>query len=567
MTKLNNKIELLAPARDLEVGCAAINAGADAVYIGGELFSARNAAANPTADIAKLCNYAHRFGAKVFLAMNTTLDNEKELKQAEKLALQTIDAGIDAIIFQDPRVLDMKLPVELHASTQTAIRTPQRALELQQAGVKRIVLERNLSIDQIRAITSAVGVEIEAFVHGAICVGNSGVCYLSEHLCGRSGNRGECAQPCRSRYDLVDSQGEIVLRNQTLLNVKDLCLADRLQELLDAGVTSLKIEGRLKDQSYITNIVSHYNSILKGMKTERCSWGESRPVGFVPNPSHSFNRGFTEWFFDGAPKASQRASAAQEYVGTVTRVGQTFVEIKTSGVELQNGDGLCYLDDNGEAQGVRINRVEGKRLHLRGDRGLSVGMRLYRNHREKFSPQAVRTIPATITLSQSEKGEYLLFATTPQGIKAAIKTEGDIPLAQNTKRAKSMITEGLSKGGGTIFTIEQVRVECTAIPFLSSAQINALRREVLTRLEEECSLRMQRYRQSIDKEPFEYSSKGVTALANDSLMTTPYCILRENGLCLKNQRGFRPPFHLRNNGKEIALEFDCKNCTMRLKSI
>ncbi len=561
-------VELLAPARDYGVGRAAIDAGADAVYIGAERFSARGSAANSLAEIEKLCTYAHLYGVRVFLALNTLLHAD-EIAAAKELALGAIAAGVDAIIFQDPAVLDMELPVELHASTQTAIRSVERALELQRAGATRIVLERGLTLEQIREICEAVEVEVEVFVHGAICVGNSGECYLSEHLCGRSGNRGECAQSCRNRYDLLGADGEVILSDQTLLGVKDLSLAEQLTELIDAGVHSLKIEGRLKDENYITNVVSYYNSKLREMGVKRSSWGVSEPIGFTPNPNRTFNRGFTQWFLGGTPNKSQRAAAAEELVGEVSRVGQSFVEIRSSGVELHNGDGLCYTLPSGETKGIRLNRVEGSRLHLRGDGGLSVGAKLYRNHCEKFSPKAARHLEATISMWHDGQNCYLS-ASTPEGCKTRITIDSDTPTAKNLERARAMLSEGLGKSGGTIFRVQSVRIECAdAVPFLSSAQINALRRALLEELETQYQRKWGSGKKNRDAKGLLHkaSSAGVSPLSRSTLMSTPYCILRESGLCLQEQRDYRPPFYLHNNGRKIALEFDCARCQMHLKAL
>lgn len=559
-------IELLAPAANFEVAVAAIQAGADAIYIGANRFSARSAAGNSIEEIAQLCRYAKPFGVKIYLALNTLLRSEDELRDAESLAREAIDVGIDGIIFQDVRLLDMGLPIEMHASTQTAQFTVERALEFQRAGVTRVVLERGLSIDEVREISSSVDVELEVFVHGAICVGYSGICYLSEHLAGRSGNRGECAQPCRGRYNLIDGRGNIVIRDEALLSPRDLNLSARLGELIDAGVTSLKIEGRLKDKDYVANVVAHYNKILRGMGVQRQSWGRSEAL-FTPDVRMSFNRGFTEWFFDGTysgerevKRLAQSAEVAGEYIGEVRKVARDFVEVELeSDIVISNGDGLSYRDEELRVQGVRVNRAEGARLYMLSTEGLSVGLRLYRNSRVGWVPRSLRAISTTIKFSECEDF-YRVEAVGELGVTSHITISKDsVEVAQNSERAAESLRSGLSKSGGTIFKIESVEINCASVPFMRASEVNALRRKLLQLLEDNyTALSLQR-----NIKGNRTSSRGVDNPHPEALMTTRYCILREKGLCLKESH-LPQPLYLLNNHVKVFLRFDCKACMMEL---
>lgn len=556
----NNIIELLAPAGNADIGRAAIDAGADAVYIGGELFSARAAAGNSIEQIESLCRYAHQFGAKVYLALNTLLDDQQEVEAAEKLALAAIEAGIDAIIFQDVRILDMGLPIEMHASTQTFNRTVERVQQLEQAGCSRVVLERALSIDEIRAIAQATNIEIEVFIHGAICVAYSGICTLSEHLAGRSGNRGQCAQPCRSRYDLVDADELIVIGNKTLLSPRDMNLSARIAELVQAGVRSLKIEGRLKEKEYVQNTVSHYDNILHGLGVRRPSYGRSEHQ-FTPDPRLSFNRGFTEWFADGVSKTPRSCTSAKppgEPIGRVIARDERTITVKLNhGLSINNGDGICFSAASAtgnEIKGVRVNRAEGNRLHLLSTESIAVGAELYRNSSITFNPSSTRQIEIDISIDNQS-----ITATDDYGHTSRVAMPKTTEIAQNADRAIEMLRSGLSKTGGTIFSARAVEITCDPAPFLASAEINALRRKLLDQLQIECSTRP-----SITSK--KTTSEGLSNNANpEFLMRSRFCILRENDMCLKTTK-LNLPLRLRNNNRVIDLKFDCANCEMFLLS-
>lgn len=422
-------LELLASARNADIGIAAIDCGADAVYIAGPAFGARQAAGNSMEDIRRLTEYAHRFGARIFLTLNTILfDNE--LAEAERLLAEAKDAGVDAIIAQDLAVWELTdLPV--HASTQCAIRTPEKARLYEGIGASRLVLEREMSLDQIRAIRSSVNCELEFFVHGALCVCYSGQCYMSERIAGRSANRGECIQACRSLYDLVDEDGNVLVRNKALLSLKDYNLKDRLKDLAEAGICSFKIEGRLKNISYVRNVVRAYSLALDELvaanpgKYRRVSFGRSEG-GFTPDLAKTFNRGYTQLFLDGKRSGNWSSMDAPksigEEVGTVVSIApmrQNFsngkrpseenititLRMKNPGDRLQNGDGFSFLSKGrGEIVGFRGDVCQGNRITCRNVTGLYPGAKLYRNLSNAFEKELesnlpVRTIPVSVDIS------------------------------------------------------------------------------------------------------------------------------------------------------------------------
>lgn len=422
-------LELLAPARNMDIGIAAIDCGADAVYIAGPAFGARQAAGNSMEDIRRLTEYAHRFGVRIFLTLNTILfDNE--LAEAERLLAEAKDAGVDAIIAQDLAVWELTdLPV--HASTQCAIRTPEKARLYEGIGASRLVLEREMSLDQIRAIRSSVNCELEFFVHGALCVCYSGQCYMSERIAGRSANRGECIQACRSLYDLVDGSGNVLVRNKALLSLKDYNLKDRLQDLAEAGICSFKIEGRLKNISYVRNVVRAYSLVLDELvaanpeKLRRVSFGRSEG-GFTPDLAKTFNRGYTQLFLDGKRSGNWSSMDAPksigEEIGTVVSIApmrQNFsndkrpseenititLRMKNPGDRLQNGDGFSFLSKGrGEIVGFRGDVCQGNRITCRNVTGLYPGAKLYRNlsnafEKELNSDLPVRRISVSVDIS------------------------------------------------------------------------------------------------------------------------------------------------------------------------
>lgn len=535
-------LELLAPARNADIGIAAIDCGADAVYIAGPAFGARQAAGNSMEDIRRLTEYAHRFGARIFLTLNTILfDNE--LAEAERLLAEAKDAGVDAIIAQDLAVWELTdLPV--HASTQCAIRTPEKARLYEGIGASRLVLEREMSLDQIRAIRSSVNCELEFFVHGALCVCYSGQCYMSERIAGRSANRGECIQACRSLYDLVDGSGNVLVRNKALLSLKDYNLKDRLKDLAEAGICSFKIEGRLKNISYVRNVVRAYSLALDELvaanpeKLRRVSFGRSEG-GFTPDLAKTFNRGYTQLFLDGKRSGNWSSMDAPksigEEVGTVVsiapmrqnysngkRLSEEYVTItvrtKNPDDRLQNGDGFSFLSKGrGEIVGFRGDVCQGNRITCRNVTGLYPGAKLYRNLSNAFEKELesnlpVRTIPVSVDISaivvpvtstssgtEEDRSPSLpkrlseptyslkINAVSQDGRSVKLEREAGHNAAENPERMRGMFATQISKATGIYsFTLRSLEVETPdgSLPFLPTSALNAIRRDLAAALEE-----------------------------------------------------------------------------------
>lgn len=535
-------LELLAPARNMDIGIAAIDCGADAVYIAGPAFGARQAAGNSMEDIRRLTEYAHRFGARIFLTLNTILfDNE--LAEAEKLLAEAKDAGVDAIIAQDLAVWELTdLPV--HASTQCAIRTPEKARLYEGIGASRLVLEREMSLDQIRAIRSSVNCELEFFVHGALCVCYSGQCYMSERIAGRSANRGECIQACRSLYDLVDGSGNVLVRNKALLSLKDYNLKDRLKDLAEAGICSFKIEGRLKNISYVRNVVRAYSLALDELvaanpeKLRRVSFGRSEG-GFTPDLAKTFNRGYTQLFLDGKRSGNWSSMDAPksigEEVGTVVSIApmrQNFsngkrpseenititLRMKNPGDRLQNGDGFSFLSKGrGEIVGFRGDVCQGNRITCRNVTGLYPGAKLYRNLSNAFEKELesnlpVRTIPVSVDISaivvpvtstssgtEEDRSPSLpkrlseptyslkINAVSQDGRSVKLEREAGHNAAENPERMRGMFATQISKATGIYsFTLRSLEVETPdgSLPFLPTSALNTIRRDLAAALEE-----------------------------------------------------------------------------------
>lgn len=535
-------LELLAPARNADIGIAAIDCGADAVYIAGPAFGARQAAGNSMEDIRRLTEYAHRFGARIFLTLNTILfDNE--LAEAERLLAEAKDAGVDAIIAQDLAVWELTdLPV--HASTQCAIRTPEKARLYEGIGASRLVLEREMSLDQIRAIRASVDCELEFFVHGALCVCYSGQCYMSERIAGRSANRGECIQACRSLYDLVDGSGNVLVRNKALLSLKDYNLKDRLKDLAEAGICSFKIEGRLKNISYVRNVVRAYSLALDELvaanpgKYRRVSFGRSEG-GFTPDLAKTFNRGYTQLFLDGKRSGNWSSMDAPksigEEVGTVVSIApmrQNFsngkrpseenititLRMKNPGDRLRNGDGFSFLSKGrGEIVGFRGDVCQGNRITCRNVTGLYPGAKLYRNLSNAFEKELesnlpVRTIPVSVDISvivvpvtstspgtEEDRSQSLpkrlseptyslkINAVSQDGRSVKLEREAGHNAAENPERMRGMFATQISKATGIYsFTLRSLEVETPdgSLPFLPTSALNAIRRDLAAALEE-----------------------------------------------------------------------------------
>ena len=616
------QLELLAPARDLQVGIAAIDCGADAVYIAGPQFGARQAAGNTIEDIRQLCAYAHKFGARIFVALNTILYDD-ELEAAYRQMLDVQGAGVDALIIQDMGIIEMvkkgigdirkDFHIPLHASTQCAIRTPEHAAFLEGLGFSRLILERELSLEQIRDIRNAVSCELEFFVHGALCVCYSGQCYLSEKIAGRSANRGACIQACRSRYDLVDASGKVLVRDKALLSLKDYNLRNRIEELAEAGITSFKIEGRLKNVSYVKNVVRDYSLALdeivdrKPETYERGSFGKISG-GFVPDTAKTFNRGYTELYLDGRRgkwAAMDAAKSMGEEIGEVTTVGRGIVTVRPvrKDIMLNNGDGFSFVAKDGSVSGFRGDVCDGFTIKGMLPSDIRKGVRLYRNINAAFEKElernaCIRLIPARITIEILQGNgvwNILAKAVSEDGREVALHFETEGQTANNKERMLDMMRGQLSKNTGIYsFMVASVSYE-SELPFASTSFLNSIRRCLAEKLDSipcnsknlllrdirkidykgmDIPQKKTTYKNNISNHlsEFIYRSCGtehmepayeLSPIRSAELMRTRYCIRYELGICpkfhgCKNQRSL----FLLNNGQRFALHFDCRVCEM-----
>ncbi|MBQ4278818.1 MAG: U32 family peptidase [Rikenellaceae bacterium] len=596
-------LELLAPARDYVCGVAAVDFGADALYIGGPKFGARQAATNTAEAIARLVEYAHTYGVRVYVALNT-LVFDHELAEAGRVAREMCACGADALIVQDMAYTRMDLPrdVELHASTQTCNTTPGGAAFLASSGFSRVILERGLTLDQIRAIRAATDVELEAFVHGAICVAYSGRCYMSRTLSARSGNRGDCMQACRLPYDLLDASGRPVVRGKHLLSVRDLNLSDRLGVLADAGVCSFKIEGRLKEIGYVKNVTAAYRRALDRViadrpQLRRGSAGETA-FDFGPSLEKSFTRGFTHYFLDG--KRSGVASfdtpkAVGDLIGTVKNIARDHFMIDRAGV-LHNGDGLCFAGPGGELSGTNVNRAEGVRVWPNRMEGIRPGTAVYRNYDHAFNVQLdrSRTVRKIAVCGELVMGgaELRLRLTDSDGTVAEASVAGPFAEADQPGRALDTLRRNCTKTGDTPFVIRELTVTGQPVRFVPAAAANTLRREALDRLKQaRLAAHSRRPRRAEDPArpyPFLddaaylnvtnrlsaqfYRDHGVASpgiapdlrrdLAGETVMTMSYCLRRELGECLRERPSLRGDLCLRHGQHLYDLRFDCGRCEM-----
>ena len=538
---LPHQIELLSPARDADIGIEAVNHGADAIYIGGPSFGARTSADNRVQDIARVARHAHRFGSRVYVTMNTILRDD-ELEGARKLAWQLYDAGVDALIVQDMGLLEIDLPpIQLHASTQTDIRTPEKARFLQDAGLSKLVLARELTLPQIATIRDALDAErcqIEFFIHGALCVAYSGQCYVSHAHTGRSANRGDCSQACRLPYEVKDSQGRIVAHDKHVLSMKDNNQSDNLRELIDAGARSFKIEGRYKDMGYVKNITAHYRVLFDQILEERPELGRASSgrctFGFTPDPGQNFNREFTDYFVQGRQEdigAFDTPKNPGRPIGWVTKVGPNFVELETDdpATVVHNGDGLCYLDLHKELVGLQINRSEPAGTQgqwrvfpkdaIEGLRHLKRGTVVNRNRdvdwvRTLEKKSADRRIGVWLRLDDSAEG-LTLTATDEDGHCAAATLPGPLERANDAAQADARLREGLARLGETVFEPIDVSLQLSQPWFVPASLLNPLRRDAIAALEAARASAWQRLPRATPVEPpVAYPEDTLTYLAN-----------------------------------------------------
>ena len=607
--KEGRTIELLAPAKNLECGIEAIKHGADAVYIGAGRFGARQAAGNSVEDIARLAGFAHFYGAKVYVTVNTIL-KDSELTDAEKLIWQLYEAGADALLVQDMAVLRMKLPpIALHASTQCDVRSADKVRFLADCGFTRVVLARELSLAEITEIHKACpDVELECFVHGALCVSYSGQCYASQYCFGRSANRGECAQFCRLKFDLVDSDGNILIAGKHLLSLRDMNRMAYLEELMDAGVCSFKIEGRLKDVQYVKNVSAAYSQAIEKVLVRRrefvrASSGNSVPH-FTPDVNRSFNRGFTDYFLHGRTDdiySFGTPKSIGEKMGPVKEVGRGW--IKVSGFKaFHNGDGICFFNRAGELEGYRVNRVEGNRvfLFLEGADmpSITAGTELYRNYDLEFEKvlsreSATRKIGVDILFEEIPSG-YQVTVTDEDGLSATSSVEWKKEDARTPQ--EDNIRTQLSKLGGTRFEASDVEIQMEGERFIPSSLLSDLRRQATDGLER---VRLESYVLPMAGTPVEpqypvneltylgnvmnaqartfYQDHGVTKIDDAFEKTQPdsatvmfcrHCIKNALGICPKNHKkeiNIQEPLWLvSQDGRRFRLKFDCAKCQMEI---
>lgn len=604
--KKQRPIELLAPAKNLECGLEAINHGADAVYIGAPRFGARAAAGNSLEDIAELVKYAHLYRVRIYVTVNTIFRDE-ELKETEDMIWDLYRIGVDALIVQDMGITRLNLPpIPLHASTQMDNRTPEKVKFLTEAGFRQVVLARELSLDEISRIhQTCPDTPLEVFVHGALCVSYSGQCYVSQACYGRSANRGECAQFCRLGFDLVDADGKAIARNKHLLSLKDMNQSENLEALLDAGASSLKIEGRLKEVSYVKNVTAYYrqklDAILKRRKEYvRASSGTVK-LAFKPQPEKSFSRGFTDYFLHGRNPgifSFDTPKSLGEEVGFVKEIRGNYLTV--AGVKpFSNGDGLCYLDEQGRLQGFRVNRVENNKLFPQEMPRLKPKTRLYRNYDQEFEKvmqkkSAERKISVSICLEENNFGFTLTMSDEDKNqISLALPREKElarVPQADNLRNQ-------LGKLGNTPFELNTIELRLTDNWFIPSSELADLRRRAVEKLLEARRITYPQERARWVETNHTFPAKELTYLGNvmnheaeafyrqhgvervapafekeqpkDAvLMFCKHCIRYSMGWCPTHHRvrsPYREPFFLvSSDGRRFRLQFDCKVCQMRI---
>lgn len=601
-------IELLAPAKNLECGIEAINHGADAVYIGAPRFGARAAAGNSLADIEALVQYAHLYNVRIYVTVNTILRDD-ELKETEAMIWDLYRVGVDALIVQDMGLTQLNLPpIPLHASTQMDNRTVEKVRFLADAGFRQVVLARELSVNEISRIHAACpDTLLEVFIHGALCVSYSGQCYVSEACFGRSANRGECAQFCRLQFDMTDADGKVIEKGKHLLSLKDMNQSDNLEELLDSGASSLKIEGRLKDVSYVKNVTAYYRQKLDALFKRRKEYvrasSGSVKLAFRPQLDKSFSRGFTDYFAHGRNPgifSFNTPKSLGEEVGTVKEIRGSYLTV--AGVKaFSNGDGLCYLDAQGRLQGFRVNRVENNKLFPQEMPRIKPKTVLYRNFDQEFDrimqkKSAERKLAVDVSLAENNFG-FTLTICDEDGNSVSMALSKNKELAR-TPQHDNLINQ-LGKLGNTPFVPRNIEVDLSENWFIPSSELAELRRATVEKL---LSLRRINYHRELWRMPeteHPYPQKELTYLGNvmnkeaaafyqkhgveriapafevehpegAALMFCKHCLRYSMGWCPvhhKVKSPYREPYYLvSGDGKKFRLQFDCKNCQMKVYS-
>ena len=577
------KIELLSPAKDAEVGMVAINHGADTVYIGGPSFGAREKASNSMADIERLCRHAALFDAKVYVTLNTLL-YENELERARQLAYDCWNAGVDALIVQDMQLLQLDLPpIPLHASTQCDNLSVEKVQLLEQLGFSQVVLGRELSLKQIREIREKTTVPLEFFVHGALCVSHSGQCYLSQYIGNRSANRGACAQPCRLPYDLLDGDGNVLIKNRHLLCLKDLNNSEHLEELMDAGITSFKIEGRMKDADYVKNVTAFYRQKLDEIFERRPEYIQSscrdvarRVSTFEVNPEKSFNRGFTDFFINGRQKgidAPFTPKSMGEYIGEVVWCNPLRMEIQTDKV-LHNGDGLCFLNQDNELIGLRADVVNIGRdgvhtVSTNRPHGAHRGAKIYRNYDLEWQKQVDasvgnRKIDIDLILKETETG-YEMVAVCRDAInRVSTSIQSEKITANNPEKATENIRKKTLQWGDTVFNPVNLELQFAEPRLIPASVIGEMKRQLVAKLTDAL---IENHRNNRECRDVARRVSTTIVLTDpdaipDHLMTCHHCIRYANGMCSKETGQKATPLLIRNGSHTFRLEFDCRNCLM-----
>ena len=607
---MKKKVEILSPAKNLVQGMAAINAGADAVYIGAPQFGARSNATNSIEDIEELVRYAHLFKAQVFVVVNTIL-YDHELEDCKKLIHQLYAIGVDALIVQDMAVLEMDLPpIVIHASTQANNRDPKHVKFLKDAGMKRVVLARELNLDQIRDISNATDVELEFFVSGALCVSFSGNCYMSIANGERSANRGSCAQNCRLPYNLIDGTGKTLIANSHLLSIKDLDLSDQLPNLIEAGITSFKIEGRLKDMVYVKNNTSYLRKkldafLVNNEKFQKASSGRTF-YNFEAEIDRSFNRGYTDYFVN---KRTEKIGSWESPKSQGQLIGK-LIEVKANGYVIENsdllnnGDGLYFINENGEPDGAQVNIIINNIVVPNTFKPLKPGTIIYRNSDANFNrlverdDSAIRKIGVALKFTETNDG-FKLLANDEDGHESESSFLSEKELAKNEESTTPNIKKNLSKTGNTPFIVDEVDVEFSNNWFLPISKINEIRRIVLEQLieirvkeyhREEFQITKTNHPYPVSQLDFTYNVSnqlarqfykrhGVTEIekafelqwdpGKSRVMTTKYCVKYELGKCARFQRDSMgekvvEPLTLKHGEVEYKLKFNCKPCEMEI---
>lgn len=603
-----SEFELLVPANNKIVAIAAINAGADAVYMGFSKYGARFQAGNSLEDIVEVVEYAHKYRVKVYITVNTILKNE-ELRDIEKLLWKLYFIKADGIIIQDMGILECKLPpIPIIASTQCHNETLEKIKFLEKMGFQRVILPREISLDEIKNISQKSTIQLECFIHGALCVSYSGQCYLSRSIGARSANRGACAQPCRKKYSLQDADGNFIIRNKYLLSLKDLNLSEHLENLILSGITSFKIEGRLKNLSYVANTTAFYRNaidkILDNYGLKRSSQGKSY-IDFEPDLYKSFNRGFTDFNITGEKKnvaTINYNNSLGEYIGIVQNVRKDHFMLNTD--ILNNGDGICFFDEFKTLKGTNINKTEGKKVFPQEIKGIKEGSKIYRNFDKEFedkfkTSEMKRKIPVNVKVKELKFG-YLFILTDEENNSSVYLSEKNFEKALNDAKSLETIKVQLAKMGNTIFEVVHSDIDINNVPFIKVAQINEIRRYLVEQLNR---IRRKNYKYNFRKPPFsdeEYPIKELDYRANifndkaklfyekhgsivkepafeaqtsfdgKTLMTSKYCIKNQLGLCPKQGKitKYKEPYRLIDEfNKELLVEFNCKGCVMKLSSI